>query len=308
MGTIVVVGSSNADLVIKAPRLPKPGETVTSGAFFRARGGKGANQAVAAARAGGQVVLIAALGLDALGDDAIDGFEAEGIDTAQVRRIADVPSGVALIMVDAAGQNAIAVAEGANALLTARDIRACEPVIAAADVLVVQLEIPLEAVTEAVGIAHQHGRQVILNPAPACRLPDQLLSRISVLTPNASETELLTGLAPDDAAALDRAADALLARGIGAAVITLGVSGAFVVTRDRRETVTAWPVTPEDTTGAGDVFTGALAVALAEGTPLIDASRFANAAAALSVTRRGAQPSAPRRHEIIGLIEGRGPA
>src|SRR5688572_19473044 len=154
MGTIVVVGSSNADLVIKAPLLPKPGETVTGGAFFRARGGKGANQAVAAARAGGRVVLIAALGLDVLGDDAIEGFEAEGIDTAQVRRVADTPSGVALIMVDAAGQNAIAVAEGANALLTARDVRASEAVIAAADVLVVQLEIPLEAVSEAVGIAH----------------------------------------------------------------------------------------------------------------------------------------------------------
>jgi ribokinase len=308
MGTIVVVGSSNADLVIKAPRLPKPGETVTGGAFFRARGGKGANQAVAAARAGGQVVLIAALGLDALGDDAIEGFEAEGIDTAHVRRTADLPSGVALIMVDAAGQNAIAVAEGANGLLTARDVRACEPVIAAADVLVVQLEIPLEAVSEAVGIAHQHGRQVILNPAPACRLPDELLSRISVLTPNASETELLTGIAPNDQQSLGRAADALLARGIGAAAITLGASGVFLATADRRKWIDAWPVVPEDTTGAGDVFTAALAVALADAAPLLEAVRFANAAAALSVTRRGAQPSAPRRQEITDLLDRRGSA
>ncbi len=308
MGTIVVVGSSNADLVIKAPRLPKPGETVTNGAFFRARGGKGANQAVAAARAGGRVVLIASIGRDALGDDAIAGFEAEGIDTTQVRRTAELPTGVALIMVDAAAQNAIAVAEGANALLSARDIRACEPVIAAAAVLVAQLEIPLEAVTEAIAIAHARGCRVILNPAPARDLSDELLSRVSVLTPNASETERLTGIAPHDDPSLGRAADALLARGIGAAVITLGASGVFVATAERRERIEAWPVVPEDTTGAGDVFSGALAVGLADGTPLFEAVRFANAAAALSVTRRGAQPSAPRRPEITRLLERRGPA
>ena len=308
MGTIVVVGSSNADLVVKAPRLPKPGETVTNGAFFRARGGKGANQAVAAARAGGQVTLIASMGLDALGDDAIAGLEAEGIDTAHLRRTADLPSGVALIMVDAAGQNAIAVAEGANSLLSASDVRACEPVIAASAVLVAQLEIPLDAVTEAIAIAHARGRRVILNPAPARELPDELLSRVAVLTPNALETERLTGIAPHDQHSLGRAAEALLARGIGAAAITLGASGVFVATPDRRKWIDAWPVVAEDTTGAGDVFTGALAVALADGAPFIEAVRFANAAAAISVTRRGAQPSAPRRPEITDLLERRGTA
>jgi ribokinase len=305
MGRIVVVGSSNADMVIKAPRLPRPGETVTSGAFFRARGGKGANQAVAAARAGGDVVMIGSVGVDPFGDDAVAGLEEDGIDTAHVMRTTAAPSGVALIMVDAAAQNVIAVAEGANALLSAADIRACEAAIASADVLVAQLEIPLDAVDEAIGIAHRHGVRVILNPAPACQLSDQLLARVGVLTPNASETELLTGISPEDDRSLLRAAEALLARGVGASVITLGAAGVFVATVDRHERVEPWPVTAEDTTGAGDVFSGTLAVALADGRPLGDAARFANAAAALSVTRRGAQPSAPRREEILALLQQR---
>jgi ribokinase len=308
MRTIVVVGSSNTDMVIKAPRLPMPGETVTNGAFFTAGGGKGANQAVAAARAGGHVVLIASLGRDALGDAAILGFEAEGIDTSPVQRTSALPSGVALIMVDAAAQNAIAVAEGANALLSVDNIRACAPLIASADVLVAQLEVPLATVTEAIAIAQEHGRRVILNPAPARPLTDALLSQVSVLTPNASEAELLTGISSRDDGSLHRAADILLGRGVGAAMITLGAAGVFAATPDRREWIRGWPVAAEDTTGAGDVFTGALAVALAEGTAFFDAARFANAAAAISVTRRGAQPSAPRRREIIDLIEAAGPA
>jgi ribokinase len=302
MARIVVVGSCNADMVIKAPRLPRPGETVTSGTFFRARGGKGANQAVAAARAGGAVAMIGSVGIDTFGDDAIAGLEEDGIDTAHVVRSAATPSGVALIMVDAAAQNLIAVASGANALLSAADIRACEATIAAADVLVTQLEIQLAAVEEAIGIANQHGVPVILNPAPACTLSDDLLARVSVLTPNASETERLTGIGVTDDESLRRAADALLARGVGACVITLGGSGVLVAAGDRRERVDSWSVTPEDTTGAGDVFSGALAVALGDGKPLIEAARFANAAAAISVTRRGAQPSAPHRDEILSLL------
>jgi ribokinase len=308
MRTIVVVGSSNTDMVIKAPRLPMPGETVTDGAFFTARGGKGANQAVAAARAGGHVVLIASLGRDALGDAAMLGFEEEGIDTTHVQRTTAAPSGVALIVVDAAGQNSIAVAEGANGLLSADDVRACASKIASADVLVAQLEVPLATVSEAIAIARAHGRRVILNPAPARPLPDGLLSEVSILTPNASETEALTGVAPRDDASLHRAADLLLGRGVGAALITLGAAGVFAATPDRRDWIRGWPVAAEDTTGAGDVFTGALAVALAEDTAFFDAARFANAAAAISVTRRGAQPSAPRRREIIDLIGAPGSA
>ena len=306
MPSIVVVGSSNTDMVIKGPRLPMPGETVTDGVFFTARGGKGANQAVAAARAGGRVALIASLGQDTLGDAAMLGFEEEGIDTSHIQRTAALPSGVALIMIDAAAQNAIAVAEGANALLSADNIRACASVIASADVLVAQLEVPMATVGEAIAIAHAHGRRVILNPAPARPLPDALLSQVSVLTPNASETELLTGIAPRDDASLHRAADRLLGRGVGAALITLAAAGVFAATPDWREWIHGWPMAAEDTTGAGDVFSGTLAVALSEGTALLDAARFANAAAAISVTRRGAQPSAPRRREIVDLIEGAG--
>jgi ribokinase len=305
MARIVVVGSCNADMVIKAPRLPRPGETVTSGTFFRARGGKGANQAVAAARAGGAVAMIGSVGLDTFGDDAIAGLEEDGIDTSHLVRSAATPSGVALIMVDAAAQNLIAVAAGANALLSAADVRACEPTIAAADVLVAQLEIPIVAVAEAIAIAHRHGVRVILNPAPACPLPDDLLGRVAVLTPNASETERLTGISPIDEVTTGRAAGALLGRGVGACVITLGPAGVFVATPARHARIPPWSVTPEDTTGAGDVFSGALAVALGEGKDLVDAARFANAAAAISVTRRGAQPSAPHRDEILSLLEQR---
>ena len=302
MSRIVIVGSCNTDLVIKVPRLPRPGETVTKGVFFQARGGKGGNQAVAAARAGGEVALIACLGLDALGGEALAGFLEEGIDTSLVRRTGALPSGVALIVVDAAAQNAIAVAEGANGLLSAADLRACASVIAGARVAVAQLEIPLDAVTEAIRLAHASGVLTILNPAPASPLPDELLRQVSVITPNASETEVLTGIAPTDDEALERAARALLARGPGAVLITLGAGGVFVATRDGRERIPGWQVTAEDTTGAGDVFTGALAVALSERRPLADAARFANAAAAISVTRRGAQPSAPRREEIERLL------
>jgi ribokinase len=308
MARIVVVGSCNADMVIKVPRLPKPGETVTSGSFFRARGGKGANQAVAAARAGGAVAMIGSVGLDTFGDDAIAGLEEDGIDTSHVVRSAATPSGVALIMVGASAQNLIAVAAGANALLSAADIRACEATIASADVLITQLEIPLAAAEEAVGIAHRAGVRVILNPAPAGPLSDDLLRRVSVLTPNASETERLTGINPAGNGALAKAADALLARGAGACVITLGAAGVYVATRERRERVEPWDVTPEDTTGAGDVFSGALAVALGDGKDLFEAARFANAAAAISVTRRGAQPSAPHRDEITSLLARRASA
>ncbi len=298
---IVVVGSSNTDMVIKTPRLPGPGETVTGGTFFRARGGKGANQAVAAARAGGHVTFIASIGRDDLGDDAVAAFEQDGIDTTRVGRTADAASGVALIVVDAAGENAIAVAEGANSLLSPSEIRKCAAVIASARVLVAQLEIPLETVSEAARIAHEHGVSVILNPAPARLLPDELLSRVSVLTPNASEAALLAG--QDRESSVDRAATALLARGAGAVVVTLGADGVLVAHAGGRERIPGWQVAAEDTTGAGDVFNGALAAALADGRSLGDAARFANAAAAISVTRRGAQPSAPRRHEIIDLLE-----
>ena len=303
MSNIVVIGSSNTDMVVKAPSIPRAGETLLGGAFFQAGGGKGANQAVAAARAGGTVTLVAAVGDDALGSERIGAFAREGIDASQILRIPGQASGVALIVVDAAGENCIVVAPGANGSLGPERIRELEPVLAAADVVVLQLEIPLETVAEAVRLAAAHGVRVLLNPAPGRPLPDEVTSRVTVLTPNETEVELLTGIAPDTPEARGEAASMLLARGAGAVVLTLGSAGAYLATADGHEIVPGHRVTPVDTTGAGDVFNGALAVALAENRDLADALRFANAAAAISVTREGAQPSAPMRHEIDRLLD-----
>ena len=301
-GNIVVVGSSNTDMVVRVPALPRPGETVLGGTFYTAAGGKGANQAVAAARAGGAVTFVACVGDDAFGAQAVQGFREDGIDTTYVFTTPDAPSGVALIMVDDDAENSIAVASGANALLRPHHIEQAQDAIAGADVLLVQLETPLETVAAAVRLAARHGVRVILNPAPAQTLDDALLQHVSVLTPNVSETELLTGLSLGDAARLAAAATALLAKGIEAVLITLGSDGLYVAASEVREQLSAFEVKAVDTTGAGDAFNGALAVALAEQQPLREAARFAAAAAALSVTRRGAQPSAPRRDEIMRLM------
>jgi ribokinase len=300
---IVVVGSSNTDMVVRVPTLPRPGETVIGGTFFTARGGKGANQAVAAARAGGSVTLVASLGDDALGDETLGALAAEGIAVDQVRRVADTRSGVALILVDERGENSIAVAPGANALLAPEQIDEVAELLSPGDVLLVQLETPIETVFAAASAASQAGARVILNPAPARELSRELLSLVSVLTPNESEAARLTGMSTGEGEELDAAATALLHRGVGAVVITLGAGGAYVATRESRETVPVHPVHARDTTGAGDVFNGALAVALAERMRLVDAVRFANAAAAISVTRDGAQPAAPYRTEILALAE-----
>ncbi|MGI9175761.1 MAG: ribokinase [Rhodothermales bacterium] len=310
MPKIVVVGSSNTDFAVRVEHLPGPGETVLGGAFHQAAGGKGANQAVAAARAGGEVTFVACVGEDALGDQAIEGFARDGIDTAHVFRTSEVASGVALILVDQQGENSIAVASGANAALTPDHLKQAQKAIAEADVLVVQLEIPLETVRAAVEMAARQGTDVVLNPAPAQPLDEDLLRHIAVLTPNESEAALLTGIEVDGEEALDQVAEALLAKGVGAVLITLGWRGAYVATPDPassagqavRQRVPGFKAKAVDTTAAGDVFNGALVVAMAEGRPLVEAVRFANAAAALSVTKQGAQPSAPRRDAIEALL------
>jgi ribokinase len=296
--SIVVVGSSNTDMCIKTPRLPRPGETVIGGEFFMAPGGKGANQAVAAARAGGRVTFVGCVGEDMFGRRAMEGFKADGIDVEYMVRDPESSSGVALIFVDGKGENSIAVASGANARLLPAHIERARGAIESAAVLLVQLETPLATVRAAAAMASKRGVRVILNPAPAGPLDDDLLTLVSVITPNETEAELLTGIHISSDADAEGAAGALLARGAGEALITMGARGVFVASRGERRMVQGFPVTAVDTTAAGDVFNGALAVALAEGKPAPDAACFANAAAAISVTKFGAQPSAPRRAEI----------
>lgn len=295
---IVVVGSSNTDMIVKLHHLPKPGETVSGGAFSTAAGGKGANQAVAAARAGAEVSLVARVGDDSFGEQAVAGFVGDGIDVSHVTRHSAEPSGVALIFVDEGGENCIAVAPGANAALTPDDVEAAKEMITGADVLVMQLETPIESVERAAGLAREHGVKVILNPAPARPLSDEILANVSILTPNETEAELLTGIQVSDDAAAEEAAKALVARGVDTVILTLGSRGAYVFESGSGELVPGFEVQAVDTTAAGDVFNGSLAVGLSEGKPLAEAVRFANAAAALSVTKLGAQPSAPSRSEI----------
>jgi ribokinase len=295
---IVVVGSSNTDMIIKMARIPKPGETIIGGDFSTAAGGKGANQAVAAARAGGNVTFIARLGDDMFGQRARDGFIAENINVDHVIFDKESPSGVALIFVGEDGENSIGVASGANAKLSVADILTAKDAIKSADVLVMQLEIPMETVRIASAIASENGVKIILNPAPAQKLDDDILRRVSILTPNESEAELLTGIKIENEKDAGAAAGALIKKGVEAVLVTMGEKGVFAVAGDFSGAVAGFKVKVVDTTAAGDVFNGVLAVAMAEGKPLKEAVYFANAAAALSVTKLGAQPSAPKRKEI----------
>lgn len=299
---IVVIGSSNTDMVIRTPRIPRPGETVLGGEFYMAPGGKGANQAVAAARAGGDVHFIARVGDDVFGRQSLDGFARDGIHTECIVRDKDAPSGVALIIVGPDGENSIAVASGANARLRVSDVQRAKSVITSADIVLMQLESPLETVRNAAEIAASAGLPVVLNPAPARALGDDILGRVTYFTPNETEAEILTGITLIRKADLAKAADALLAKGIKAVLITLGAKGVYVATEEKKEVLPAFKVIPVDTTAAGDAFNGALAVALAEGRPLFEAARFANAAAALATTRMGAQPSLPMRTDIESLL------
>ncbi len=297
---IVVVGSSNTDMVIRVPRLPAPGETVLGGTYSVSAGGKGANQAVAAARAGGRVAFIAKVGRDDFGSRAIEGFQRAGIDTTWVSQDPDAPSGVAMIYVDAEGENSIAVAAGANERLSEVDILSAKEVIAGATVLLVQMEIPLKTVEAAVSTAAEAGVQVILNPAPAQPLSREILRHVSVLTPNETEAALL--LRETIINNYEQAARKLREKGVKTVIITLGSRGSFVSDERFTGMVPAYKVKATDTIAAGDVFNGALAVALSEKKTMEEAVRFASAAAAISVTRRGAQASAPAAGEIIKFM------
>jgi ribokinase len=301
---VLVVGSANVDFTVALTRLPRPGETVSEGTLLVARGGKGANQAVAARRLGAEVRLLGCVGDDASGREVREALAAEGIGVDGLGITADAATGTALIVVDAEGRNQIAVAPGANRRLSASDVDRRADDFAWAEVVVCSLEVPLAAARRALERARERGTPTILNPAP---LPDRGLDFLALadyVTPNEGEAARLTGLSltgPDDAAPV---ADAI--RGLGArhAVLTLGAAGVLAHGPDGRGHVPGFAVTPVDTTGAGDAFNGALAVALAARRALADALRFANAAAALACTRRGAQPAMPTLAEVEQFLAG----
>ena len=296
---ILVVGSSNTDMVIKADHLPMPGETILGGTFFMNPGGKGANQAVAAARLNGAVTFICKTGNDIFGRQSLQLFEEEGINTSFILSDPKHPSGVALITVDKNAENCIVVASGANACLLPQDLVNAHALIAGATIVLMQLEIPIETVAYVTGIAAAAGVTVVLNPAPAREIPAELMRHISVLTPNKTEAEMLSGITIIDRESAAVAARAIRNKGVDTVIITLGSEGALVVTDTLVEMIHAPKVQAVDTTAAGDVFNGALAVALSENKPILDAVAFACKAASISVTRMGAQASAPYFKEVM---------
>jgi ribokinase len=300
---IVVVGSVNTDMVVKGPRLPAPGETVTGGQFVMAAGGKGANQAVAAARLGAEVTLVAKVGRDVFGDQAIDNFRREKIITDHVLRDCEKATGVALILVDGAGENLISVASGANHALSPRDVGRAAERIRTADVLMLQLEIPMDTVCAAARIAAEAGVPVMLDPAPALPLPEDLWQHLTYLTPNETEAEQLTGIAVNDEITARHAAERLLALGARHVIVTLGAKGAVLAGAGQAVLVPTQSVDAVDSTAAGDAFNGGLAWALGCGTPLGQAIQQACLAGALSTTRLGAQPSLPTYDELGRFAE-----
>jgi ribokinase len=298
MNKILVIGSSNTDMVIKTKKLPAPGETILGGVFLLNPGGKGANQAVAASRLGGKVTFIGKRGNDLFGNQTVGLLMREGVDTEYFVKDSELPSGVALITVDSSGENSIVVAPGSNANLYPNDLPSHLFEGCIYDIMLLQLEIPLETVEFSAMKGSNCGMKVILNPAPAQVLTDKLLQNVWLLTPNEVEAEALTGIPISDVSSAEKSATALLKRGVKNVIITLGETGAFIKSENYTAMIPGIKVKAVDTTAAGDIFNGALAVALSEGKELKEAVVFANIAASISVTRMGAQASAPYRNEI----------
>jgi ribokinase len=298
---IVVVGSANTDFVLQVAELPSRGQTVLGSQFTVAKGGKGANQAVAAARLGADVTFVARLGQDSFGNEAISAYRQDGIRTDFIVQDRDLHSGVALIVVNGKGENTVSVGPNANGRLSPADVFGAESAIQEADCLLVQLEIPLDAVHAALDLAHRYHVRTILNPAPAQKLPVEILSLVDILTPNETEAAILAGQDPSavQTDALPQLASIL---GIPSMVVTLGSKGACILQQGQMTFVSPFPITPVDTTASGDAFNGALAVALASGESMSQAVRFANAAGAITATRLGAQPSLPTRQELDQFI------
>lgn len=305
-GNLVVLGSINADHILNLESFPAPGETVTGSQYQVAFGGKGANQAVAAGRSGANIAFIACTGDDDTGERVRKQLASDNIDIAPVSVVAGESTGVALIFVNAEGENVIGIHAGANAALTTERVEAQRAIIAGAEALLMQLESPVESVLAAANIAHENHTTVVLNPAPARVLSDELLALVDIITPNETEAEKLTGIRvenDDDAA---RAARALHDKGIGTVIITLGSRGVWASVNGEGRRVPGFKVKAIDTIAAGDTLNGALVTALLEGKSMDDAIRFAHAAAAIAVTRKGAQPSVPWRKEIDEFLSQQG--
>lgn len=299
---LTVLGSINADHIISVPYFSKPGETLTGENYRIAYGGKGANQAVAAARLGAKVAFIGCIGSDGIGETMKNTFAQERIDTSPITTIQQEMTGIAFIQVAQSAENSIVIASGANAYLDEQIVRQNEAQIAQSDSLLLQLETPLSAVTLAAQIAKKHGVQVVLNPAPAQPLPDSLLSQIDIITPNETEAEILTGVRVTDEQSAVKSAAVFHQKGIGCVIITLGAKGVFISRNGEHRIIKGFSVQAVDTTAAGDTFNGGFVTALLEGQSFEEAIRFAQAAAAISVTRPGAQPSIPTKQETLDFL------
>jgi ribokinase len=296
--TIYVIGSSNTDMVIKSDKLPTPGETVIGGNFIMSAGGKGANQAVAAAKLGAKVLFVSKVGNDIFGKQALQGFVDVGINTDFVFTDPDNASGIALILVDGKGENSISVASGANANLHFSEVEKALDSIQEGDIILLQLEIPIDTVYKTIKFCLEKGAKVILNPAPAQKLDESYFKYLSMITPNETEAEILTGIKVTDLDTAKRAANDFHNKGILDVIITMGSKGAFYSNKDKQILIPSPKVMAVDSTAAGDVFNGALCVAISEGQAIEEAIVFACKAASISVTRMGARASAPTREEV----------
>lgn len=303
---LAVLGSINADHILNLTHFPRPGETVIGKQYQIAFGGKGANQAVAAGRAGADIAFIACVGADDIGERIRQQLQQDRIDTAPVETVAEEATGVAMIFVNGEGENNIGIYSGANAALTPACVDRHQQVIADAEALLMQLESPLESVLAAAKIARANATQVILNPAPATHLSDELLALIDIITPNETEAEILTGIAVKNDEDAARAAQALHDKGISTVLITLGRRGVWLSEQGKGVRIPGFSVQAIDTIAAGDTFNGAFITARLEGVAMQDAMRFAHAAAAIAVTRPGAQPSVPWRIEIDNFLQQQG--
>ena len=302
MQKLTVLGSINADHVIQVPHFPQPGETLSGQNYHIVYGGKGANQAVAAARLGAKVDFIACIGEDKIGLEMKQAFQKDGINTDSIATIQGETTGIAMIQVADSGENSIVISAGANAHLTTDIVDKFKQKILDADALLMQLETPLDAIIYATKIAKQAGKHTVLNPAPAKALPDELLAQLTMITPNETETELLTGVKVVDEQSAAQAAAVFHQKGVAIVLITLGAKGVFISHNALQKIIPGFRVQAKDTTAAGDTFNGALVTALLEQKSLEEAIQFAHAAAAISVTRFGAQTSIPSRQETLDFL------